>query len=335
MIKTFKKSLVLLSICAILALMFFSAFQPTQATPYKAYEVISPGGVAQGTYVFSAQVSTNYASNTTIQHNSNGGTRDALMTFDISRFYGNSTVSLYKVYFLTWSLSDTTPTDGLVNCYPVKSAWDVATVTWNTKPADNTTLLSKAAFSTSDYPTANKYRFYDVTDYIKESIATSTFYGFRLSSSDAEVLKTNPSASYLLFVYGSLNLAAPTGGVGFYYYNGSTIVFYTLPTGYGWFSNGTWVPAGNDYITPILDTGITTNNILLGIAVGLILICCVLGAKFAGGWGFLAGLTLGVGLVYTFGLIELWLVVLIGIVDAVALIRGMTGSGKKTDPVEG
>lgn len=81
-----------------------------------------------------------------------------------------------------------------------------------------------------------------------------------------------------------------------------------------------------DNISIIITTLVTTNNILLIIAFAIIIVGAILGAKFAGGWGFLAGLTVGVGLDFMFGLIAIWFVVLIGIVDAIALVRGINAA---------
>jgi hypothetical protein len=158
---------------------------------------------------------------------------------------------------------------------------------------------------------------------VRFACAATGYYGGNLFYSRASVWY-GASACPRFQIYGSgINDVQPTA---------PTPTPSPIPSGYGQYINGTWIPAENDYITPILETSITTNNIMLAIAVLIILVASILGAKFAGGWGFVAGLTVGVTLDYVFGLVPLWLVVIIGIVDAAALVRGVGG---KKDTSEG
>lgn len=127
------------------------------------------------------------------------------------------------------------------------------------------------------------------------------------------------------------NMGGNASGINEFGINGGTIVY---PSATPTPTAGPTASPTPDVISTILTTTITTNNIMLAIAVGFIMGCALLGAKFAGAWGFLAGLTVGTGLDYFFGLAPLWFVVLIGIVDAVALIRGMSRGSSKGEAVD-
>lgn len=70
-----------------------------------------------------------------------------------------------------------------------------------------------------------------------------------------------------------------------------------------------------------------TDYMPLFVPLFLILICGFLGWYFAGAWGFFAGFNVGVIVSYTFGQVELWVLVLVAVIDAV-LIFGNIKLGK-------
>jgi hypothetical protein len=88
------------------------------------------------------------------------------------------------------------------------------------------------------------------------------------------------------------------------------------------------IAAVTDQILIIVFGDVQASGIGIGIPLALCAIFAILGAKFAGSWGFLAGLTVAVVLCFAYLSLGLWAVVLVGIVDAIALIRGMPSSGK-------
>jgi len=164
--------------------------------------------------------------------------------------------------------------------------------------------------------------------------STGTTYAFIVYSLDYTTLD---NTNFLGIVgstaaYGSgapYRCSTTTGWTNNYYNNDAMFLLYgsdtPTPTASPTPAPATPTPAP-DNLSIIITSLVTTNNVLLIIAFALIIIGAILGAKFAGGWGFLAGLTVGVGLDFMFGLISLWFVVLIGIVDAIALVRGINAA---------
>ena len=67
------------------------------------------------------------------------------------------------------------------------------------------------------------------------------------------------------------------------------------------------------------------------IPLAVIVLLGLLCYKFAGPWGFFAGLNLGIILCYSFGLIYLWAVVLIAIIDVSILVIGLRGESKEEE----
>src|SRR5574341_1141387 len=101
----------------------------------------------------------------------------ALLRFDLSSIPTDAVVNLAQLQLYLIAASDPPPASVSINVYRATQSWNASTVTWNTRPALDSTSRGSASIGT----TLNRYYAWPITDLVASYVSLQvTNRGFAL-----------------------------------------------------------------------------------------------------------------------------------------------------------